>query len=101
MQLMVKELGGSVISANKIGLTNKIHPDKQTTGNSYLKKSSSKNKIPTDWNSSINLSKKSLFLKETLGPELHKAFIAIKEMEYNKVASAVTELDIELYLDSI
>ena len=69
--------------------------------NSYLKKSSSKNKIPTDWNSSINLSKKSLFLKETLGSELHKAFIAIKEMEYNKVASAVTELDIELYLDSI
>ena len=47
------------------------------------------------------LSKKSLFLKETLGSELHKAFIAIKEMEYNKVASAVTELDIELYLDSI
>ena len=46
-------------------------------------------------------SKKSLFLKETLGHELHKAFIAIKQMEYNKVASAVTELDIELYLDSI
>ena len=91
----------TVVSAIKKGLTNKINADKQTTGNSYLKKSSSKNKIPTDWNSSINLSKKSLFLKETLGSELHKAFIAIKEMEYNKVASAVTELDIELYLDSI
>ena len=91
----------TVVSAIKKGLTNKINADKQTTGNSYLKKSSNKNKIPTDWNSSINLSKKSLFLKETLGSELHKAFIAIKEMEYNKVASAVTELDIELYLDSI
>ena len=31
--------------------------------------------------------KKSKFLKETLGQELHKAFIAIKEMEYQKVAS--------------
>ena len=31
--------------------------------------------------------KKSKFLKETLGQELHKAFIAIKEMEYQKFAS--------------
>ena len=53
----------TVVSAIKKGLTNKINADKQTTGNSYLKKSSSKNKIPTDWKSSINLSKKSLFLK--------------------------------------
>ena len=45
---------------------------------------------------------KKLFpLKETLGPELHRAFIAIKELEYNKVASTVSELDIDLYLDSI
>ena len=91
----------TVVSAIEKGFKNKIDAERQTTGNSYLKKTSSKNKIPTDWNSSINLSKKSLFLKETLGPELHKAFIAIKEMEYNKVASTVSELDIDLYLDSI
>ena len=91
----------TVVSAIERGFKNKIDAERQTTGNSYLKKSSSKNKIPTDWNSSINLSKKSLFLKETLGPELHRAFIAIKEMEYNKVASTVSELDIDLYLDSI
>ena len=47
-------------------------------GNAYLKKNNQKYKIPSDWNSSIMLSKKSSFLKQTLGPELHKAFIAIK-----------------------
>ena len=47
------------------------------------------------------LSKKSSFLKQTLGPELHKAFIAIKEMEYHKFASNISELDIDLYLDAI
>jgi len=36
-----------------------------------------------------------------LGPDLHKAFIAIKEMEYQKVASTVSELDIDLYLNAI
>ena len=47
--ISIKETSGStkfdkaVVSAIKKGLTNKINADKQTTGNSYLKKSSSKN----------------------------------------------------------
>jgi len=91
----------TIISAIELGIKNKISPDKQTTGNAYLKKNNQKYKIPSDWNSSIKLSKKSSFLKETLGPELHKAFIAIKEMEYHKFASTISELDIDLYLDAI
>ena len=42
-------------------------------------------RIKFQQNYSINLSKKSLFLKGNFESELHKAFIAIKEMEYNKV----------------
>ena len=91
----------TIISAIELGIQNKISPDKQTTGNAYLKKNNQKYKIPSDWNSSIMLSKKSSFLKQTLGPELHKAFIAIKEMEYHKFASTISELDIDLYLDAI
>ena len=49
----------------------------------------------------IQAAKKSKFLKEVLGLELHRAFIAIKEMEYQKVASTVSELDIDLYLNAI
>ena len=91
----------TVLSAIKIGMKKKIKPGPQTKGNSYLQKKSKNYNMPTDWNSSIQLSKKSSFLKDTLGSNLHKALIAIKEMEYNKVASTVSKLDIDLYLDAI
>ena len=91
----------TVLSAIRMGMKKKIKPSSQTKGNSYVQKKSNKFNMPTDWNSSIISAKKSSFLKETLGPNLHKAFIAIKEMEYKKVASTVSKLDIDLYLDAI
>ena len=85
----------------RYGIKNKVKAPRQTKGNAYELKSNSKIKMPHDWSSAILSAKKSKFLKETLGPDLHKAFIAIKEMEYQKVASTVSELDIDLYLNAI
>ena len=56
----------------------KIKAPPQTKGNAYEQKFNSKIKMPHDWSSAILSAKKSKFLKETLGPDLHKAFIAIK-----------------------
>ena len=91
----------TVISAIRYGMKNKIKAPNQTKGNAYEQKSNSKNDMPHDWSSAILAAKKSKFLKEILGLELHRAFIAIKEMEYQKVASTVSELDIDLYLNAI
>ena len=91
----------TVISAMRYGMKNKVKAPPQTKGNAYEQKFNSKIKMPHDWSSAILSAKKSKFLKETLGPDLHKAFIAIKEMEYQKVASIVSELDIDLYLNAI
>ena len=91
----------TVISAMRYGMKNKIKAPNQTKGNAYEQKSNSKNNMPHDWSSAILAAKKSKFLKEILGLELHRAFIAIKEMEYQKVASTVSELDIDLYLNAI
>ena len=91
----------TVISAMRYGMKNKIKAPNQTKGNAYEQKSNSKNDMPHDWSSAILAAKKSKFLKEILGLELHRAFIAIKEMEYQKVASTVSELDIDLYLNAI
>ena len=91
----------TVISAIDYGIKNKIKAPNQTKGNAYEQKSKSINNMPHDWSSSILAAKKSKFLKDTLGPDLHRAFIAIKEMEYQKVASTVSELDIDLYLNAI
>lgn len=91
----------TVISAIDYGIKNKLKAPNQTKGNAYEQKSKSINNMPHDWSSSILAAKKSKFLKDTLGPDLHRAFIAIKEMEYQKVASTVSELDIDLYLNAI
>ena len=91
----------TVISAIDYGLKNKLKAPNQTKGNAYEQKSKSINNMPHDWSSSILAAKKSKFLIDTLGPDLHRAFIAIKEMEYQKVASTVSELDIDLYLNAI
>ena len=91
----------TVISAIDYGIKNKIKAPNQTKGNAYEQKSKSINNMPHDWSSSILAAKKSKFLKDTLGPDLHRALIAIKEMEYQKVASTVSELDIDLYLNAI
>ena len=91
----------TVISAMNYGIKNKIKAPDQTKGNAYEQKSKFKNNMPHDWSSAILAAKKSKFLKDTLGTDLHRAFIAIKEMEYQKVASTVSELDIDLYLNAI
>ena len=91
----------TVISAIDYGIKNKLKAPNQTKGNAYEQKSKSINNMPHDWSSSILAAKKSKFLIDTLGPDLHRAFIAIKEMEYQKVASTVSELDIDLYLNAI
>ena len=91
----------TVISAMNYGIKNKIKAPNQTKGNAYEQKSKFKNNMPHDWSSAILAAKKSKFLKDTLGVDLHRAFIAIKEMEYQKVASTVSELDIDLYLNAI
>ena len=60
--------------------------------------------MPHDWSSAIIFAKKSKFLKETLGQDLHKAFIVIKEMEYQQILAQYklfSELDIDLYLNAI
>ena len=91
----------TVLSAIRYGMKNKSKAPEQTKGNAYNQEQNSKIKMPHDWSSAIIFAKKSKFLKETLGRDLHKAFIAIKEMEYQKVASTVSELDIDLYLNAI
>ncbi len=57
--------------------------------------------LPTDWRAAIELARGSTFLAETLGPELHRAFVAIKEAEYRRVAAAVPDLDYRLYLHTV
>ena len=43
----------------------------------------------------------SAFLKDALGPDMHRTFTAIKAAEYARVARTVSEVDFDLYLHTV
>ncbi len=47
------------------------------------------------------MARESAFLKEALGPDMHRVFTAVKTAEYLRVARTVTELDFHLYLHEV
>jgi len=57
--------------------------------------------MPPDWRSAIELARNSDFLKQALGEDMHRTFVAIKQAEYLRVARTVSELDYHLYLHEV
>ena len=82
------------------GLEEKLDPGPETVGNGY-EASAGDAAMPRDWRSAIEMAKASGFLKDALGPDLHRTFTAIKEAEYLRVARTVSELDYQLYLHEV
>ncbi len=86
----------AVLAALRDGLTQKMQPAPAITGNGYDAKSNAK--MPADWRSAIVAAEGSEFLKTALGPDLHRAFVAIKWAEYDRVARHVSVMDLSHYL---
>jgi glutamine synthetase len=57
--------------------------------------------MPPDWRSAIEAAKGSAFLKEALGPDLHRTFTSIKQAEYLRVARTISDVDYQLYLHEV
>ncbi|TIM19052.1 MAG: glutamine synthetase, partial [Mesorhizobium sp.] len=57
--------------------------------------------MPVDWRAAIEAARTSSFLKNALGEDLHRTFVAIKQSEYLRVARTVSELDYHLYLHEV
>jgi glutamine synthetase len=92
-------VAAAVLAGLRQGLEREIDPGPPVTGNGYEAKSEVA--MPRDWWSAIERARSSEFLREALGDTLHRSFIAIKAAEHFRVASAVTELDYQLYLDTV
>jgi glutamine synthetase len=54
-----------------------------------------------DWRSAITAAQGSAFLRDALGPDMHRTFTAIKAAEYARVARTVSEVDFDLYLHTV
>jgi len=83
------------------GLDEKIRPGPEITGNGYEAAAAAKAGMPADWRTAIEAAKASAFLRQALGPDMHKTFTAIKEAEYLRVARTISELDYHLYLHEV
>lgn len=93
-------IAATVLAALRYGLKNKIDPGPQTTGNGYESDDKSA-QIPRDWRTAIQAAQASQFLKEALGADLHRTFVAIKQSEYQRVSQTIADVDYQLYLHAV
>lgn len=93
-------VAATVLAGIRKGLAEKADPGPQIVGNGYASEAPSR-PMPADWRSAIEMARESAFLKEALGPDMHRVFTAVKTAEYLRVARTVTELDFHLYLHEV
>jgi glutamine synthetase len=89
-------VGAAVLAGIRHGLTQKIVASAPVEAYGAADPN-----MPSDWRSAIVAAERSEFLKSALGPELHRAFVAIKWAEYQRVARQVSALDFDLYLHRV
>jgi glutamine synthetase len=94
-------VAATVLAGIAKGLDEKLDPGPETTGNGYEADASSNKNLPADWRTAIEAARASAFLKQALGADMHKAFTAIKQAEYLRVARTVSEVDYHLYLHEV
>ena len=92
-------VAATVLAGIRRGMERKTDPGPETTGNGYEDEGTSS--IPSDWLSAINAAKRSEFLKDALGEDMHRTFTAIKAAEYRRVMRTVSEVDFDLYLHTV
>ena len=92
-------VAATVLAAMRKGISEQIDPGPETTGNGYDVDTT--NALPRDWNAAIAAAKASGFLRDALGVEMHRTFIAVKAAEYARVARTISDVDYDLYLHTI
>ena len=92
-------VAATVLAGLRKGLTERIDPGPETTGNGY--EAETDLPIPGDWREAIRAATGSAFLKDALGAEMHRTFTAVKAAEYARVARTIADVDYDLYLHTV
>ena len=93
-------VAATVLAGIRHGMAQQADPGPEVTGNAYAE-SGGGAAIPADWRSAIEAAKRSAFLKDALGEDMHRTFTAIKAAEYARVMRTVSEVDFDLYLHTV
>lgn len=92
-------VAATVLAGVHAGISAKLDPGPPITGNGY--ESGIKTSLPRDWLGAIAAAESSMFLREALGEEFLRAFVAIKTQEWDKYNALVPATDHDWYLDSV
>jgi glutamine synthetase len=88
----------AVLGAAAHGLRQKIDPGLPVAGNGYTQPG--ERTLPGSWREALNAAAGSQFLRDCLGAEFMKIFLAIKQQECARFCAEVSELDYAWYLRS-
>jgi glutamine synthetase len=92
-------VAATVLAGIRMGLTQRVDPGPETTGNGY--DGAKSGDMALDWRSAIEAARNSSFLRDALGEDMHRTFVAIKAAEYARVARTIPEVDFNLYLHTV
>jgi glutamine synthetase len=88
----------AVLGAAALGMERQLDPGAPVTGNGYAQ--AGEGTLPGSWREALTAAEGSQFLRDTLGAEFMKIFLAIKQQEYARFSAEVSELDYAWYLRS-
>ncbi|MBL8271430.1 glutamine synthetase family protein, partial [Steroidobacter sp.] len=92
-------VAATVLAGVHAGISAELDPGPPITGNGY--ESGIAASLPRDWLGAIRAAESSAFLREALGEQFLKAFVAIKTQEWDKYHALVPATDHDWYLDSV
>jgi glutamine synthetase len=78
------------------GIREGADPGPPVEGNGYAEPGRGQG-LPRDWLSAIELAEASPFVRDALGPLLHKGFIAMKKAEWSRLQAEVSDVEWRLY----
>ncbi|MBM4198308.1 MAG: glutamine synthetase [Gammaproteobacteria bacterium] len=89
----------TVLAGIEHGIVHELDPGPAVTGNGY-RDPAVKRELPQTWQEAIDRAAESRFLRDALGEDFLKIFLAIKRQECDRFSAEVTELDRSWYLQS-
>ena len=94
----------TVLAGAAYGIEQQLDPGPPVTGNGYRTTSAPPEaglRLPQGWSEALARARESAFLRETLGADFLKVFLAIKSQECAAYSAEVTATDLAWYLRSV
>jgi len=95
----------TVLAGAAMGIEQQLDPGPPVIGNGYAAKPGTESHpaatLPTTWHEALQRARAAPFLRDALGADFLKVYLAIKQQELIRFESEVTETDRAWYLNKV